>query len=133
MATNKQLQQQIDRLEGIVARLSGRSITSPAASRPMRPEDRPDYIAQGSEKHAIFLGLIKAPEGETLECDGYTLLDSTLFGPNVTEKFLARILAQKVNELNTPIPVPQSKDPTKPHFAPTLWREGMSLAKITED
>lgn len=131
MTTNKQLQQQVDRLEDIVARLSGR--LSPPTPEPLRPEDRADYIAQGSEKHAIFLGLINAPEGETLEYDGYTLLDSTLYGPNVTEKYLERILAQKVNELNTPIPVPQSKDPTKPHFAPTLWREGMSLAQITED
>ena len=131
MATNKQLQQQIDRLEGIVARFTGRSVAPPL--EPLRPEDRPDYIAQGSDKHATFLGLVKANEDETLACDGWTLLDSTLYGPNVTEKFLERILAQKVNELNTPIPTPQSTDPTAPHFAPVMWNTSIPLSQITEN
>jgi len=130
MATTKELQRRIEQLEAIVERFTGRTASR---ATPLRPEDRADYIKQGSDKHATFLGLVRANEDETLVCDGWTLLDSTLYGPNVTEKFLERILAQKVNELNTPMPMPQSKDPTAPHFAPVLWDPSIPLAQITED
>ena len=130
MATTKELQRRIEQLEAIVERFTGRSASPRRA--PLRPQDRADYIAQGSDKHATFLGLVRANEDETLACDGWTLLDSTLYGPNVTEKFLERILAQKVNELNTPMPTPQSKDPTAPNFAPVLWDPSIPLSQITE-
>jgi len=81
-----------------------------------------DYVAPGSTDHAALLGLVKAPQGETLEIDGWTLADPLAFGPAASETYLLRILRSKVNELNGKMPTPQSDDRSKEGYAPPMWR-----------
>jgi len=81
----------------------------------------PDYIERGSDRHAAFLGLIPAEKDDEPQHEGWTLGDLTLYGPMARPEFLTRMLRQKVNELNTPMPEIQSDDPTKPFYAPPMW------------
>jgi len=81
-----------------------------------------DYVAPGSPEHAALLGLVKAPTGETLGIDGWTLSDPLAFGPAATETYLLRLLRGKVNELNGKMPKVQSEDRNKEGYAPPMWR-----------
>ena len=81
-----------------------------------------DYVAPGSKEHAALLGLMKAPSGETLAVDGWSLADPLAFGPAATETYLLRILRSKVNELTGKLVEPQSEDRNKPGYAPKMWR-----------
>jgi len=81
----------------------------------------PDYIAHGSDRHAAFLGLVKAEEGDEPQQDGWTLADITMYGPSARPEYLKRVLAQKVSELTTLPPETQSENPLAPNFAPPMW------------
>ena len=81
-----------------------------------------DFVKHGSERHAAILGLRKATDADDLQLEGFTLLDMTAFGPQVTEAYLKEVLRQKVSELNSGAPPePQSDDPRKPNYHPPIW------------
>ena len=117
MTTNKALEDRVKYLEAELARLTGKM---PRAEN-IPPEERPDFIPHGSERHAAFLGLRKAEKGEELQHEGYALRDLTLFGVGVRPMFLKSILQQKVSQLLAEFPQTQSDSPMLPHFAPPMW------------
>jgi len=73
-----------------------------------------DYIAHGSAEHAALLGLRKADKDDGIQHDGWTLVDLTMFGPQVTETYLREVIRQKVSELKSPAPA-------VPENAPAMW------------
>jgi hypothetical protein len=79
-----------------------------------RAKKKTDYIAFGSQEHANLLGLRKAEQGDTPVWKTWTLVDITMWGPNVTELFLLNQLKQRVNEFE------HAPDP-KPEGAPPRW------------
>jgi hypothetical protein len=84
----------------------------------MAEKQNRDHIAHGSDQHAAVLGLIPDKTNEL----GYRLIDPTLFGPQATQGYLNEVLRQKVATLKAGIPpIPQSKSPDKPNYAPALW------------
>ena len=61
-------------------------------------------------------------EDDAIQVDGWTLVDLTMFGSQVTETYLREVIRQKVSELKAGAPpVPQSDDPRKPGYAPPMW------------
>lgn len=130
MATAKQMQAQIDRLQAQVAALLGMR-GQPVLE--LEPAERPDYIEHGSEEHATFLGLIVVPEDEIGEAkaDQYVLYTSREKGktyrlldeitilrhyPSIDPTKAARVvLRQKVGEL-------ESGAPEVPENAPQMWQ-----------
>ena len=61
MATQKQMQAQIDKLQAQVLELLGNRVQK---LPPMEPGEMPGYIGHGSPEHATFLGLIIVPDDE---------------------------------------------------------------------
>ncbi len=122
----EQLQDQVAELQRQLGRLDGTHV------EPNEPEVQTDYVEHGSDRHAGMLGLKKASEEDKPQTDDWALEDIVSYGPTANKEFLEQLLRQKVNELTSKIPIPQSKDPLAPHFAPTLWQPGMRLAQITE-
>ena len=118
-------------IEGVVAEMEKEE------ELPTGPGGNVDYVEFGSEAHAGLLGLElvngKTPEGVVTVTDGegrkwkladpiYDAMNTSLtLSPNEVRLIHGRVLAQRTNELNSPIPVPQSKDPRAANFAPTLW------------
>lgn len=94
------------------------------------PQERADYIEHGSDKHASFLGLRLAEEGDResmivtdKQKRRWVLVDMTMFGPAATEAYLREVCRQKVAELEAGSPTElQSTDPRKPNFAPPMWQ-----------
>ena len=86
------------------------------------PAGNLDYVPHGSDQHAGYLGLRKAEKDDEPQRDGWALADMTMWGPNATDKFLAQMLRQKVNELHSKAPETQSEDPLAPGYAPPIWR-----------
>ncbi len=81
-----------------------------------------DHVKHGSDPHAALLGLKKALKEDELQLEGWTLIDTTMFGPQVTDRYLKEVLRQKVATLKAgPPPVPQPEDPRAPNYAPPLW------------
>lgn len=80
-----------------------------------------DYIKHGSDRHAAFLGLVKAQKDDEPQQDGWALADITMYGPSARPEYLRRVLAQKVSELTTLPPEMQSDDPLAPNYAPPMW------------
>ena len=130
MATIKQMQAQIDKLQSQVAELLGmRGQPTPE----LDPTERPDYIAHGSPEHATFLGLIIVAEDEIAEAEAdrcvlyksrktntvYRLLDEITIlrhYPSIDPDKAARVvLRQKVGEL-------ESGPPEVPENAPSMWQ-----------
>ena len=74
-----------------------------------------------TERDAIFLGLREPTDEDEIVYKGYALVDSTLWGPTATKDFIRQKLAQKVSNLLSETPKPQSDDITKPHYAPKIW------------
>ena len=124
--TVEQLQQQIADLQRELWRLSGRYVGPVEATQNM------DYVEHGSDRHAALLGLKKAENGDVPQLDGWTLEDIVSFGPHASKEFLEQFLRQKVNELYTPPPEYQSRDPREPFFAPVMWRPGQPFSQTTE-
>jgi len=134
MATTKQMQAQIDRLEAQIAALIG--VRAQPLSK--EPTERPDYIAHGSAEHAAFLGLIIVPddESESAREDHYVLFTSRDTGktyrlldeitilrhyPSIDpEKAALIVLRQKVNEIESGVP---EIDET----APEMWQPAPAL------
>jgi hypothetical protein len=56
-------------------------------------------IEHGAAEHAALLGLRKATQEDAIQLDGWTLVDMTIFGPQVTDAYLREVLRQKVSEL----------------------------------
>ena len=130
MATTKQMQAQIDRLQAQVSELLGQRAL---AALPMEPDEMPGYIAHGSPGHATFLGLIVVPDDEIddARADMYVLHTSRETGktyrlldeitilrhyPHIDPEKAAKIvLRQKVNEI-------ESGAPKVPEDAPEMWQ-----------
>lgn len=74
---------------------------------------QPDFIEFGSAEHAAFLGIKKANKDDPYQCEGWTLVDITSYGPAARPEFLQAVLQQKVNEWKT--------KPQVPDRAPGLW------------
>lgn len=130
MATNKQLQARIDKLEVQLAELLGRRV-------PMRqeidPESMPNYIGYGSTEHATFLGLIIVSEDkiEDAKEDRYVLYKSRATGatyrlldeitilrhyPGIDpDKAAMIVLRQKAGSF-------ESGAPKVPESAPPMWQ-----------
>ena len=118
MATNKELQARLDKLEAMLAAQFGRSAPSPLVSG----KDRLDYIEFGSDRHAEFLGLTK-DEGNPDNPAGWRLTDPTRWGMMARPEMLEEVLGQLIRELKSgPPPTPQSLDRRAPNYAPTMWR-----------
>ena len=77
-----------------------------------------DYVERGSARHAAVLGLVPDPESPLK----WRLDDVTAYGPNATDKFLAEILRQKVSDLTSKMPEPQTEDPFQPGYALPMWK-----------
>lgn len=121
MATNKELEQRIKQLEALLGQFVGRPPEEAVA-----PEDRADYIAWGSDKHAAFLGLVELESAD--EADGRIMHTSrqsgrmfcledeiTPFVHYADPHQVARLtLRQKVSELESAVPA-------VPEDAPPLW------------
>jgi len=122
----QKMQTRIEQLESALRQLTG---TAPKPSED--PKERPDYVERGSDQHAALLGL-KAAGGEEISLDGWTFEDVTQYGPAATKDFLMATLRQKVSELTSPMPIMQSADPRRPHFAPPIWTPDKPLSRITE-
>lgn len=103
MAKIDDLQAELEKLRAEVAQLRG--ISQPR--RKLAPEELPDYVEFGSERHALLLGLEKDEDGN------WRLADITRYGPMATPQFLEATLQQKLNELNS--------KPSVPASAPELW------------
>ena len=130
--TNVELQGELATLraqhEELLAAFTGRTVRHD-------PSVQADRVERGSDEHAAMLGLRKAisDDGDYV-IEGWALEDITNFPPSVTPEYLKRMLRQKYNELTEPMPVMQSVDPRKPHFAPTMWRpDGTPFRQTTED
>jgi len=82
MATAKDLQEQLDatqaQLGRVLAVLEQNGILMPAA--PIDEKERPDYIAFGSDKHRIFLGLVEIDDLELATKEGWTVYTSPTTG-----------------------------------------------------
>jgi len=129
MATQKQMQAQIDRLQAQVAALLGQR----EPPQPLELADRPDYIAHGSPEHATFLGLIEVPEHEidNAKADKYVLYASRKTGktyrlqdeltilrhyPGIDpDKAAMVVLRQKISEFESGQPEPYEN-------APEMWQ-----------
>jgi hypothetical protein len=117
MATQKELQERIARLEAMVEQLTGR----PAAPEPEDPTERMDYVERGSDRHANILGLVKSDDEANV--GGWALADPThwiMIDP--TGNLAKHVLRQSVSELVTPAPEVQSHDPRAPNYAPPMFR-----------
>lgn len=130
MPTTKQMQAQIDRLQAQIEALIG---TRGTPLPPMKPTERPDYIAHGSPEHANFLGLIIVPENEIDHAreDHYVLYASRDTGttyrlldeitilrhyPSIDpEKAALIVLRQKVGTFESGPPEPYEN-------APEMWQ-----------
>jgi len=126
--TNKELAAQIAQLQEqnrVMAQMLGLSPESGTVNE----TERADYIEHGSDKHAVFLGLIEVLEAdmEDAKRNDYILYESPVSGrtwrledeispfmafPN-PDKIAALYLRQKVSSL-------ESGKPTIPDGAPTL-------------
>jgi hypothetical protein len=121
MAKIDELTTQVEELKALLAQHGIRQ----SAATTVRPEDRPDYIAHGSDKHAAFLGLAKVEPGD----DAYHLTEFTSPRTGITyrledemgavrhyphidpEKAIKLVLQQKVNELEITPEVPADAPP----------------------
>jgi len=110
-----ELEAQVQELRGIINRLTG----NVPRTEDMAPEDRPDYMPHGSDRHAAFLGLREVAEDDEIKPKAkgpnekwYTLQDRTMFGIAVREEFLEAYLQQRVGELQKPTVHPE---------APPMW------------
>jgi hypothetical protein len=118
--------QEIARLKEIL-KAQGIQVEPPS----IEPSDRMDYVEYGSDRHADLLGLRKATEDDKLVKDGWTLADMTMFGPQATDDYMREVLRQKISELTTAPPAPQSADMRKPGFAPPMWRPSPMEAEVS--
>lgn len=87
-------------------------------------EKRGDFVPFGSEQHAALLGLREATAEDAYKREDsqgreWTLMDTTVFGPQVTKEYLSEVLRQKVAELDT-TPVVQSEERLEPGYAPPM-------------
>jgi len=69
-----------------------------------------------------MLGLRKAEEGDTRVCQGWALVDVTLFGTNPSSEYLDTVLRQRVSVLTTPPELPQDTDPGEPNYRQPIWQ-----------
>lgn len=130
MATQKQMQAEIDTLKAQVAVLLGQR---PAPPKPMDPTEMPGYIEHGSPEHAVFLGLIIVPENKIAEAkeDQYVLYTSRETGetyrlldeitilrhyPSIDPGKAALIVLRQF------VSVFESGPPKVPENAPSMWR-----------
>ena len=122
MATAKEKELET-KLRDVLMTLEAHGIRKPV-ERAEKAEDRGDYIAHGSEEHALFLGLV--------EVNGDTTKKLTFTSPRTERVFCLEdevtqfmqypdprqvaglVLKQKVNELEM--------KPEVPGTAPPIWR-----------
>jgi len=132
VATNRELEQRVQQLETLLARAGIAAAIAPSD----QPEDRPDYIAFGSEQHATFLGLVllsegeEPPQGQTHILTGrdgqlYCLEDelgAMRFYPGLSlDEVAPVVLRQKINCL-------EGGPPSIPANAPTMWTPDRLMA-----
>jgi hypothetical protein len=131
LATNRELESRVQQLEALLERAG--IVVRPTS---VEPQDRPDYIEFGSEKHAGFLGLVlledgqKPPQGQRHILPGpsgqlYCLEDelgAMRFYPGLSlDEVVPVVLQQKINVLEGgPPPIPAN--------APDMWRPERLMA-----
>jgi len=119
MATQRELEQKVAQLEQLLVQYG---IVAAPDARAMRLEDRPDYIAFGSDKHLAFLGLLKVDDVEAAIQNRYTIFTSPDTGqtyrlidemnaalmmrPMDPDKAILMILRQKVSSFEAGEPQP---------------------------
>lgn len=126
MSKIEELQQQVADLQAKLARL---------VPKPAPVAHGPDYIENGSARHAAFLGIAEVQDVEQAIKDGYTVytsprtqksyrledeIGSVRFYPGVEPaKAIVLVLRQKVNEFEAPDTVPTDAPPM---FTGEVWR-----------
>jgi hypothetical protein len=119
VATQKELEQRIAELEQLLA---SRGIVAEPVARSRRPEDQPDYIPFGSDKHMAFLGLERVEDMAQAEKlrqvvhvspdtgTAYRLIDemaaAQLMRPMDPDKSILLVLRQKVSSFESGMPEP---------------------------
>lgn len=83
--------------------------------------DNPNYVEHGSAEHAALLGLLRCNDDDPDGFDGWKLADATAWGAAARPDFLLAVLRQRVNELKTIPPSPQSLNRKDPHYAVEMW------------
>lgn len=125
MATNKQLQAELEELRKLLAQHGITDVIQPATD----PMERADYIAFGSPEHAAFLGLVKVGDVDKAEADGHIVHASPKTGTvyrledQVTPfmhypdpmQVAKLVLQQKVSSF-------ESGPPQVPEDAPPMWK-----------
>jgi hypothetical protein len=124
MATNKQLQAEIEGLRQLLAQHGITDVIRPVTD----PTERADYIAFGSPEHAAFLGLVEIEDVDKAEADGHITYTSPKTGTayrledQVTPfmhypdpmQVAKLVLQQKVSSF-------ESGPPQVPKDAPPMW------------
>lgn len=99
-----------------------------------------DYIEHGSDRHAQLLNLRKSSKDDDPELifGGWTFMDFTMYGAQANQNFLKAILRQRVGELNSKPPIPQSDDRSKDNYAPPMFdpdsyrKQAVSTSEVEE-
>jgi len=127
MATNKELEAKIDRLEQLLA---SRGISEkPLPQGAIPPEERSDYIKHGSPEHAVYLGLALVEDVEEAKKNlltvytssgsgkSYRLVDelgaARLMLPLEPSKGILMILREKVSSFESGPPKPFAGAPAR--------------------
>jgi len=127
MATNKQLEAEIQQLRAMLEQLGIAAVQSAPSDD---PRDAPDFFDWGSPEHAVFLGLVVLSEGETapmgqqhiipgqIPGNVYCLEDelgAMRFYPGLSlDQVVPVVLRQKINSF-------ESGAPKVPDTAPSMW------------
>ena len=126
MASVKELQTQIETLQ---AQLQAAGLLPRIRVAVDRPEDRPDYIPFGSDKHMTFLGLVQVTDPAKAKEIGYTVYTSPTTGDHYRlqdeiapvnlyrgvdpDKAILLVLRQKVGQFEAGAPrIPEDAPPT---------------------
>ena len=128
MATNKELEREVQELRKLVAQVMGVEVANISATEDVT--QRADYIPHGSDKHRQFLGLIEVNDLEDAKRNEYVLYESPDTGkvwrledeltpiqafPGVDpDKVIKMFLRQKVSSF-------ESGPPEVPDYAPPLF------------
>ena len=127
MATNKELEQQIDKLTRLLAS-QGISEQAPAPGT-VPPEERSDYIEHGSDKHMVYLGLARVDDIEAAKKELLTVYTSGSTGksyrlvdelgaarsqsPLPTDQGILMVLREKISSFESGPPKPFAGAPAR--------------------
>lgn len=80
-----------------------------------------NFVPHGSPQQAAMMGIREADEDDFIKYRGMTLVDITICGEQASKAYIMTVLKQKVNSWMSLVPLPQSKNPRAPFYAPVMW------------